>query len=143
MDEIKLEWIGLVEEDKWADPITVFDIEPPAERPIPSASTEERQLAHDLRLGFYRPDGTMIGTALSCDTEAAYDEDSDRFVRARIKTNCPHCKRRVAPLLSKRTRCLQAGWRWVGLDHKEPYEDWLCFCPGCRKPYLFTTYTPQ
>ena len=75
-------------------------------------------------------------------TEEAYGADEE-FHDALVKMRCPSCRRMCAPLLSTRTRLLENGWRWVGLEYREPYSQWLCVCPGCRTDYILTTHTPQ
>ena len=79
----------------------------------------------------------------SCDDEDLYDADTDEYKPGRLTIPCPTCSRKIKPLLSKTHIVLDGGWRWVGLDHQEPYVDRMSVCPGCRNPVLFTTYTPQ
>jgi hypothetical protein len=76
------------------------------------------------------------------DSEEAFRED-DEFHDAVVKVNCPHCLRVNAPLMSKKTAHVHSDWRWVGLDHKEPFSEYLCVCPACRLDYILTIYTPQ
>ena len=98
--------------------------------PFPRATEEERIRA-------------IMLPSTSFNNEEAVPEDTGEFSRARVKIGCPSCGRTCAPLLSPRTRLLVTGWRWVALSYKEPYEDWLCVCPGCKFEYRLTTHTPQ
>lgn len=76
--------------------------------------------------------------------EDAYNDETDRYVRHRIKVNCPQCGRLNSPLCSPSTIRQAGGWRWVGLDHREPYVEYRTRCgSGCGAEYRFTTYTPQ
>lgn len=65
----------------------------------------------------------------------------DAKVRAEVMEK--HCQRVNAPLMSTKTAHVHSEWRWVGLDHKEPFSEYLCSCPGCRLDYALIIYTPQ
>lgn len=77
------------------------------------------------------------------DDEDLYDFDADVYRRGRLVLDCPHCTRRHRPLLSPTRATIEFGWRWVGLDHREPYVEQIARCANTRRWYRFTTYTPQ
>lgn len=79
---------------------------------------------------------------LEFDTEEAYGRDEE-FHDALVRVTCPHCRRVHAPLMSASTRHLASDWRWVGLEYKEPFSEWLCVCPRTGRDYVLTTHTPQ
>lgn len=67
----------------------------------------------------------------------------ENFDKRKLKIDCPTCGRRTAALCSPKTSIVQSGWRWVGLDHREPYATFKSTCIQCLNEYKFTTYTPQ
>lgn len=69
--------------------------------------------------------------------------DHDRYDRRKLRVDCPNCGRSASPLCSPHTRPVDGGWRWVGVDHQEPFCTYLTRCRGCRREYRFTTHTPQ
>lgn len=74
--------------------------------------------------------------------EDAWNCNTDKYDRRKIKIVCPHCKRTSAPLCSSFTKVVDGGWRWVGCDHKEPFSHHKTKCK-CGEKYSFTVYTPQ
>jgi hypothetical protein len=78
------------------------------------------------------------------DVEMFLDEDGEA-VFEQLVIDCPHCGRRHRPYASPLMRRLEldGGWRWVGLDHREPYWRVLVLCPHARRALLFTMYVPQ
>lgn len=60
-----------------------------------------------------------------------------------MRADCRCCGRRVAPFQGRSVVMLDADMRWVGLDYREPYEDWFFACGWCGTPMLFTTHWPQ
>lgn len=76
------------------------------------------------------------------DVEDAYNGDTDRFDARKVKVTCPGCGRTFAALCSPRTAKIGGGWRWVGVDHRQPETDWLTTC-RCGQRFEFTTYVPQ
>jgi hypothetical protein len=79
----------------------------------------------------------------SYDTEDLYDFDVDRYKPSRLVVRCPCCDGEHRPLLSPHTERVQDGWRWVGLDYKQPEADFRARCPKTKTHYRFTTYVPQ
>lgn len=77
------------------------------------------------------------------DDEDCFNPETDGFDRRKMKIGCPACGRVGAPLCSPRTVVYDAGWRWVGCDHREPYASHRTVCPKCKITYTFTTFTPQ
>lgn len=71
-----------------------------------------------------------------------YDYDTDTYRPGRLWIECPHCKRGMQPLRQAATEVYDAGWRWVGLDHREPYTERLGR-HRCGLDYRFILYTPQ
>ena len=104
--------------------------DPPPETVFARATDDERRIAYSL-------------PNIEFDNEEAIHERTGEFSRRLVKVACPHCGRTVSPLLSTRTKFIDAAWRWVGLEYKEPYEEWLCACSGCGGEYRLTTHTPQ
>lgn len=84
-----------------------------------------------------------IPDAGSWNDEDLYDFDTGEYVRGRLSVDCPHCGKRHRPLLSKSRATVEFGWRWVGLDHREPYSEQIARCAATGRWYRFTTYTPQ
>lgn len=74
--------------------------------------------------------------------EDAFNLDTEKFDNRKIKVECPGCGALFAPLCSRLTVPIQGGMRWVGCDHREPYETWLTR-HRCGQEFTFTTYTPQ
>lgn len=81
--------------------------------------------------------------SIEFNNEDAYHPSSDEFDCRLVVVECPVCGRRCSPFLSRAIRHIRSGWRWVGLDHREPYAEWYCRCPGCRENFILTTVTPQ
>lgn len=77
------------------------------------------------------------------DVEDCWNGETDRFDARKCKVQCPKCKREFAALLSPYTKHLDGGWRWVGCDHKEPYDDHATICVRCKFAFRFTTYISQ
>lgn len=77
------------------------------------------------------------------DDEDAYNGDTDKYDRRKVRVTCPCCQNVASPLCSTKTQQTSNGWRWVGCDHKEPYCNYRATCRKCRKEYRFTTYVPQ
>lgn len=75
--------------------------------------------------------------------EDCWNGETDKFDPRKCKVSCPNCKREFAALLSKFTKHVRGGSRWVGCDHKEPYDDYATICIGCQTAFRFTTYIPQ
>ena len=84
-----------------------------------------------------------LPSAGSFDDEYAYNIDTDKYNPNWLKLNCPHCGRRCSPFMTPFHVLLEYGWRWVGLEYKEPFAEYQARCPGCHEWYRFTTYTPQ
>src|ERR1700690_2307532 len=124
------------------DPLDDFSLwEPPA--PAWShANDDDRRRARHLPSGNWAENGTRRGHRLEFNTEEAYGR-YEEWHASLTKVRCPSCGRTCAPLLSSRTRYLGSGWRWVGLEYREPYQEWLCVCPGCRIDYVLTIFSPQ
>jgi len=74
--------------------------------------------------------------------EDFFGEESDKLDRRKVKVKCPACRRTRAPLCSPKTTESDGGMRWVGLDHREPYQRYRTVC-ACRARYYFTTFIPQ
>lgn len=79
----------------------------------------------------------------SYDDEEAYNFDTGKFDKRKIRVTCPKCENVSSPLCSKKTKQLDSGWRWVGCDHKEPYTRFETECRKCKAKYRFSTHTPQ
>ena len=77
------------------------------------------------------------------DDEEAWNSDTDRFDRRKIKIECPHCHEEFAPLCSPATEMTESGWRWHGCDHREPYGQYRTTHRRCGGKLWFRTYTPQ
>lgn len=77
----------------------------------------------------------------SVDIEDALTENYG-LTRSKVKVKCPGCHREGAPLCSPKTREVGGGWRWVGVDHRQPETDYETTC-RCGCAYRFTTYIPQ
>lgn len=86
---------------------------------------------------------SALPDAGSFSDEDLYDYDTDRYMRGRLSLACPHCGHNHRPLLSPSVATVEFGWRWVGLDHREPYSAKIARCARTRRWYSFTTYTPQ
>lgn len=74
--------------------------------------------------------------------EGAYNDETDTFDMRKILVVCPYCERKSAALCSPYTRLLVNEWRWCGMDHQEPYCQYVTRC-RCGESFRFTTYTPQ
>lgn len=74
--------------------------------------------------------------------EDAWNGDTDRFDKRKMKIECPACREMRAPLCSPKTRPTDGGMRWVGDDHREPYTQFETTC-ACGARYWFTTFCPQ
>jgi len=61
----------------------------------------------------------------------------------KLKIQCPVCKRKFAAMLSKFTKAVRSGWRWVCDSHKEPYSEYETKCNKCGSELRFVIYTPQ
>lgn len=75
--------------------------------------------------------------------EDAVNCETDKFDKRKIKVICPYCHRQFAPLLSKFTKSIDGGWRWVFCSHKEPWTKFETTCRKCQNKMTFTLYTPQ
>lgn len=75
--------------------------------------------------------------------EDAYNCDTDKYDKRKIRVACPKCGNESSPLCSSKTRQTDSGWRWVGCDHKEPYARFETTCSKCKSVYRFGTHTPQ
>jgi hypothetical protein len=84
-----------------------------------------------------------LADAGSYSDEDAFNCDTDKFDKRKVKVVCPHCHNVSAPLASYKTTELNSGWRWCGCDHKEPFTTFKAKCRKCHKHYRFTVYTPQ
>jgi hypothetical protein len=82
-------------------------------------------------------------TAGDFNDEGLYDDEAEVYRRGRLTLTCPYCGRPHRPLLSPTTATIEYGWRWVGLDHREPYSEKIARCPRTRRWYRYTLYTPQ
>lgn len=89
---------------------------------------------------FYQEDVKHAG---SYDNQHAFNEETDNYLKSKIKIECPHCKSKISPHLCRTEVHLDGGWRWVGCDYKEPYDEFGVFCPQCKKPIKYTEYTEQ
>lgn len=72
--------------------------------------------------------------------------DTEKYDRRKLRLECPSCGRPIAPLCSPSLEHVDAGWRWVGLDHQEPWSQYIARCPrskGCGAWFRFLLYTPQ
>lgn len=76
------------------------------------------------------------------DDEGAYNDETDTYDLRRVRVECPACGREQSPLCSPYSRLLVNEWRWVGLDHKEPFATYVTRC-RCKSAFKFTTFTPQ
>lgn len=77
------------------------------------------------------------------DIEQCWSERTGEFNMGTLRLNCPGCRRRIAPFQTRSLVGLNGGLRWVGLDHQEPYTDYLVACGWCGDPILFTVHVPQ
>lgn len=78
--------------------------------------------------------------------EDAYNVDTEKLDPRKIKVTCPGCSREFAALCSPNTVNIDDGgdgMRWVGCDHREPYQTSRTRCGKCGTEFRFTTYTPQ
>lgn len=75
--------------------------------------------------------------------EEFWPEGADEPSFGRMRIDCLGCGRRVAPFQTRSILAVSGGWRWVGLDHEEPYTNYFFACGWCGEPMLFTTYVPQ
>lgn len=75
-----------------------------------------------------------------------YDDHRGEVNYKQVLIDCPICNKRHYPLRGKYkniTEVIDSGWRWVGLDFREPYMIFKTVCPRTKKEYKFTMYTPQ
>ena len=80
------------------------------------------------------------------DDEDWYDDEDGETNYNKCLTYCPICKQRHYPFRGKSntaTEYMSGGWRWVGIDHQEPYAIFKAVCPKTKREYKFTIYTPQ
>lgn len=89
------------------------------------------------------PSPHSLADAGSYSDEDAFNCETDKFDKRKVKVVCPHCHNVSSPLASKKTVELSSGWRWCGCDHKEPFATFKAKCRKCRNWYRFTVYTPQ
>jgi hypothetical protein len=75
-------------------------------------------------------------------SEGMYVDKIDDFSRHLCVIACPVCGREGKPLVRAETYYVGGDWRWVGLDHKEPFSDYRTRC-RCGAEFRFTIYTPQ
>lgn len=74
--------------------------------------------------------------------EDYWPEDADEPQLGELRIDC-QCGRPFYPFHSRTLVAVDGGWRWVGLDHQEPYTDYFAVCGWCATPVLFTIHTPQ
>lgn len=99
-------------------------------------------LEQDITQPIIDPFGKDVLWAGSHDDEDAFNCDTDRYDRRKIRVSCPHCKRVGSPLCSPKTIQYKSGWRWVGCDHKEPYSSHVTQC-RCGGKYRFDVFIGQ
>lgn len=75
--------------------------------------------------------------------EDYYSERTDEWKLGGLSVPCRGCRRRFFPFCSRTLVNVDGGWRWVGLDHQEPYTDYFAACGWCGTPMLLTIYVPQ
>lgn len=75
--------------------------------------------------------------------ELIYNPDTDKYSSWKLRIECPYCGHTASPLCSYNTQQIESGWRWVGIDHREPYGKYKTICYKCREEYTFTVYTSQ
>lgn len=101
----------------------------------------ETEIDAEERLPFHR-----LPTAGDWSDEDFYNGERDTYDPRKLRLDCPHCGRPISPLLSPSLLLHDSGWRWVGVDHKEPYGSYRARCPrskGCGREFRFTLHTPQ
>jgi|APSaa5957512622_1039677.scaffolds.fasta_scaffold00181_17 hypothetical protein len=86
-------------------------------------------------------DGSLYGGKF--DDEDAFNVDTDRYDKRKVKIICPGCDRVFAALCSPLTEHLQSEWRWQGCEYKQPEADFVTRCGKCGTRFRFTVYTPQ
>lgn len=77
--------------------------------------------------------------------EEMISSETDLLDPRKVKVTCPGCGRTFSPLCSDQTVVREEGWRWVGIDHREPYCTFLTthHPTKCGQTMRFTTYIPQ
>ena len=106
--------------------------------------------ASTLNYLMYQADGT--GQALMIpehdqvgyNIEDAYGKD-DEFHEALVCVRCPHCAYPNYPFRKKKKKpkCLETGEEWVGIDYKQPYAHYECWCSYCDEAYYLRLFAPQ
>lgn len=88
-------------------------------------------------------EATKVLRAGSYSAEDADNCETGKFDDRKIKVTCPNCERVFSALCSPHTEQLDSGWRWVGMDHKEPYATFSSKCIKCDSMIKFDIYWPQ
>lgn len=73
------------------------------------------------------------------------EEVGDYLGVNRLLLHCDWCDNDFMPFFSRLTYVTDNGWRWVGLDYREPYTTYKTkHAPQkCGAELVFTLYTPQ
>jgi hypothetical protein len=90
----------------------------------------------------WSPSGA-VPSAGTYDDEHAYNIDTDKYDKRKVKVKCPKCCHVASPLCSSKTVQTDSGWRWVGDSHREPFASFKTVCKACKSPYTFSVQTPQ
>lgn len=127
-------------------------LEPTAEELRTAQRAAERERQHQEMLQTVRPLLRQVlggwhhaNPRFACEfnVEEFWPETADEPSFASMRITCHACNRRVAPFQTRSIISVDGGWRWVGLDHQEPYTDYFFACGWCGEPMLFTVYVPQ
>lgn len=69
----------------------------------------------------------------------AYNPETEKMDKRKIKVTCPHCKKISAALCSPKTELVDKGTFWVYSDGKEDYSKYQTECK-CGKSYTFSAH---
>ena len=75
--------------------------------------------------------------------EIAYNPETEEYDWRKLLVTCPFCKKRSAPMHSKKTVQLSSGMEWVGCEYQQPSTRHQAACPHCKREYHFRVVTPQ
>jgi len=89
----------------------------------------------------------VFGSVRRSDPDFSIDEfwpgGADEPNLGNLRAPCSDCGRQVYAWTSSSRTPIGGGWRWVGLNHQEPYTDYFAACGWCGGPVHFTIHAPQ
>jgi hypothetical protein len=77
------------------------------------------------------------------DMDDAFDPETMRNDKRKVKFKCPFCNCEQSPLVKERTKKIKEYYKWVGFSHKEPYFDFETICENCSEKFTFSIFYPQ